>query len=123
MEKRGSLPCKYLIVTPGSSRERGHLWVPSQIAMVHDDPFGRKFKMTKSDKLFLEMEHRFRKSSLKTKTAEDEISFLSNFKELHENRRSQTTNFAPIAIPYPAGPCHTIQHGDHSRFCVTRKLY
>ena len=123
MEKRKSISYKCLKVKRGSSRERGHLWVPSQQAIVHDDPFGKKFKMTKSEKLFLEMDYRFTQSLLKTKTVENDKSFLSHFKKFYENRRSQNSVLANIVSPYPSGSCHTIQHGDTSSFCVTRKLY
>ena len=123
MGKRSSIPCKYLKVTPGTSRERGHLWVPSEKTMVDNDPFRRKFKIVKSDKLFIEIDTRFTQSSLKRKTIEKDISFLSHFKEFHESRRSRHSGFAAITIPHPSGSCRTILRGNNSTFCVTRKLY
>ncbi len=48
--------------------------------MVDDnDPFEKKFKMTKNDKLFLEMEQKFTKSLLKSKTVENDLVFLEKF--------------------------------------------
>ena len=122
MAKKGSISGKRPRAKRGSSGERGYLWVPDQKCKIDNDPFGIKFKMTKSDKLFIEMDHRFTKSLLRSKAHEKDISFITAFKEFKKIQIPQRIDFASVIRPYPSGSCHTILNGDCSTFCATRNL-
>ena len=73
---------------PESATERGSIWIPSNPTAKHDDPFGKRFKMTRSDNLFVQMGTRFEELTVKRIYIEDSISFLAPYKELQDNRRS-----------------------------------
>ena len=77
-------------------QERGNLWVPVNINAAEYDPFKNEYNMTKSEKLFQEMEYRFTKEALKRRSEERSMSFLSSYKSFHEERRSRKSDFQPL---------------------------
>lgn len=50
---------------PESATERGSIWIPLNPTAKHDDPFGKKFKMTRSDNRFVQMGTRFEELNVK----------------------------------------------------------
>ena len=89
---------------PESATERGSIWIPLNPTAKHDDPFGKKFKMTRSDNLFVQMGTRFEELTVKRIYIEDSISFLAPYKELQDNRRSIYYGQPKMSTPYPSGP-------------------
>ena len=122
MARRGRGRGKKRRIKSGSMQERGNLWVPVNISAATYNPFEVKFNMTKSDKLFLEMEYRFAKETLKRTHAEQTMSFLSPFKTFHEERRSKTYDLSIRTRPYPSGSCHMFIIGNCSESCVSGRL-
>ena len=112
MIKRRKVVNKLRQMPPWSGQERGNLWIPLNSILVDKDPFEKKFKMTKSDKLFKEMEYRFRKSSHKRLCAESAVAFLSPFKEFHERGRARYCGVGTINRPYPSGSCQMSFQGN-----------
>ena len=109
-------------IKAGSMQERGNLWVPVNINAAEYDPFKNEYNMTKSEKLFQEMEYRFTKEALKRRSEERSMSFLSSYKSFHEERRSRKSDFAAITRPYPSGSCHTFITGEFSTTCSSGRL-
>ena len=122
MARKGRGRGKKRRIKSGSMQERGNLWVPVNPSAATYDPFEVKFNMTKSDKLFLEMENRFAKKAIKKTHAEQDMSFLSPFKSFHEERRSKTSHFATVTNPYPTGSCRMFIIGNGSTSSFSGRL-
>ena len=108
---------------PGSARERGNVWVPVSITgMADHHQYWNKFKMTKSDAMFQEMEKKFQKLTTRRRSLDYSTSAFSHSDVTNSSRRSRNSDFSTLTRPYPSGSCYTIVTGDNSTFCVTAKL-
>ena len=106
---------------PGSARERGNVWVPVILGteLADNHRHLNKFKMTKSDALFGEMEEKFQKLTTRRRSVDFSISSFATAERTNINRRSRHSDFATLTRPYPSGSCYTIVTGEDSTFCVT----
>ena len=105
-------------IRPGSARERGNVWVPMDSSLTGNLPeLSNKFKMTKSDSMFGEMEKKFKNLSVKRRSSFDQ-SFASS-SVLARSRRSRNSDYGTLTTPYPSGSCHTVITGEDSTFCIT----
>ena len=95
---------------------RGKVWVPdlTQAAISERHQYWNKFKMTKEDELFREMQERFTKLALRKRDVDYPVSAVNS----HDNFETST-----IIRPYPSGSCHTIMAGNSSTFCIKPTLH
>ena len=109
---------------PGSARERGNVWVPVQAGTELQDKqqCWSKFKMTKSDAMFQEMEKKFQRLTTRRRSVgnvEYSLAAFASSERTNANRRSRNSDFSTLTRPYPSGSCYTIVAGENSTFCVT----
>ena len=96
---------------------RGKVWVPvlTQEKLTEKHQYWNKFKMTKGDALFREMNEKFTKLDLKNSNIGSHIR--------HSSSGRQQPRSGPLIMPYRSGSCHTIVAGESSTFCSKPKLY
>ena len=106
-------------IRPGSARERGNVWVPIDTkGLQAKHQYLNKFKMTKSDSMFQEMEKKFQTVSARRRSFDHSMSFLAPSEIASRSRRSRNSDYGTFTRPYPSGSCHTVILGDDSTFCV-----
>ena len=110
-------------IRPGSARERGNVWVPVGTNIKDSNEYWNKFKMTKSDSMFQEMEKKFQNLSARRRSFDHSLSFLTPSELASRSRRTRNSDLATFTRPYPSGSCYTVLTGDNSNFCITSNLH
>ena len=122
MNKRRRNQNEYRNIRPGSALQRGNVWVPVTENVKEKHEYWNSFTIAKTDKMFQEIETKFRHLSARRRSIGHTVSVTTPTELIYKKLMCRNSDSYNLTKPYPSGSCQTVLVGETSTFCVSSNV-
>ena len=109
MNKRRRNQSESRNIRPGSALQRGNVWVPVTENVKEKHEYWNSFTIAKTDKMFREIETKFRDLSARRRSIGHKVSVTTPTEIIYKKLMSRNSDSYNFTKAYPSGSCQ-VQH-------------